>query len=85
MWGVWHDMAVNAEGRAIFAEDEVAHLKRMYGDATPVPLLRVVPAQREPWPPVARAVEAETTPIHDDTAVDLFMRSVDRWGEDAER
>jgi hypothetical protein len=46
------------------------------------------PTQRtghEPWPPVARAIEAETTPIHDDTAVDMFMRSVDRWGEEADR
>lgn len=60
MWGVWHDMAVNAEGRAMFAEDEVAHLKRLYGDATPVPLLRVVPAQRDgsehEWPRIARAI-----------------------------
>lgn len=33
MWGVWHDRAVAAESEAMFTKAEVAHLKRMYGDA----------------------------------------------------
>lgn len=110
MWGVWHDRAVAAESDAIFAKDEVAHLKRLYGDATGLaphrslaseaiarfsqqiddalgvrrPDLSIVPTQRdghEPWPPVARAVEAETTPVFDDLCFDRW----ELWGEEADR
>lgn len=50
-----------------------------------VPLLRSVPTQRavhEPWPPVARAVEAEVTPIHDAALIDAWIENVVEWGED---
>lgn len=63
MWGVWHDQAVAAESEAMFAKAEVAHLKRLYGDATPVPVLRVVPASPEvtgyAWPALAREIEGD--------------------------
>jgi hypothetical protein len=71
-----------AEVEARIANELLARYK---ADARVVVPLRSVPTQREPWPPIARAVEAEATPIHDDTAVDLFMRSVERWGTEAEQ
>jgi hypothetical protein len=93
MWAVCDDRATRAESKLLWREaQDVADMEaRLTDPATattvrvPLVRLRSVPAQREPWPPIARAVEDETTPIHDDTAVDLFMRSVERWGTEAEQ
>jgi hypothetical protein len=93
MWAVWHDRAIRSESELLWREDAADLEKRLTDPATatdvvvPLPGLRSVPMQRTgyEWPPLARAIEAETTPIHDDLAVETFVESIERWGVEADQ